>query len=279
MTHPDQSEQQLRRALSTMNDLQPPTDELFVQRAIVRGRARTYRRRNVLAGAAAAFILVAGGGGVWVLQNGPAGRSATTQAGSAPEAQYDSKAGAPNPAVAPNGPSAPTTPAGVGALGSRDGGLFVGPMTPARAAFESLVPELTTTWASTFSGAWATDETNEHLVVALTQHDSELERWISANVRDASAVEYVLAAHSYADKTALADRIRGEYAALASEGIVVESVAQDYRADRVVIVAHGPAVAQRLADRYGADWVTVTSLAEAPSGKLPDGSTLPTLER
>ena len=63
MTHPDQSEQQLRRALRTMNDLEPPTDELFVQRAVIRGRARTHRRRNTLIAAAAALVVVAGGGG------------------------------------------------------------------------------------------------------------------------------------------------------------------------------------------------------------------------
>jgi len=278
MTHPDQSEQQLRRALSTMNDLQPPTDELFVQRAIVRGRARTYRQRNVLAGVAAAVVLVAGGGGVWFLQSGLAGRQATTQAGAGPEAQYDAKGG--TPALAPSAPNAPSAPSeSLGVLGSRDAGLFVGPMTPERAAFESVLDQLTTTWASTYSGAWATDGTNTRIVVALTRPDPAVEDAVRAAMPSPGDVQFVTATHSYSAKSALADRIAGDSQSLRQEGITLASVAQDYRADRVAVAAYGTDVAQRLADRYGADWITVTALAEAPSGKLPDGSTVPTLQR
>ena len=88
MTHPDQSEQQLRRALRAMNDLQPPTDELFVQRAVIRGRARTNRRRNTIVAAAAALVVIAGGGGAWLLQGGLPGTT-TASSASAPEVMSD----------------------------------------------------------------------------------------------------------------------------------------------------------------------------------------------
>ena len=124
MTDPEQSEQQLRRVLGTMNDLQPPTDELFVQRAVIRGRARTSRRRSGLMGVAAALVLMAGGGGVWLLQNGlemPASSSAGSAAeGAGPlyspgvDARSDDTPAAEVPLVPPQ----------------RDPSWFVGPMTP-----------------------------------------------------------------------------------------------------------------------------------------------------
>ena len=155
MTHPDQSEQQLRRALGTMNDLQPPTDELFVQRAVIRGRARTSRRRNALVAAAAALVVVAGGGGAWLLQGALPGGSTASPA-SAPEVMTDGRSqsgvGSDSGASA-GGNEAPTLSAGpdkAPAPATAGSDWFVGPMTPQRAAIEGLAPELTTAWASTF---------------------------------------------------------------------------------------------------------------------------------
>lgn len=280
MTRPDQSEQQLRRVLGTMNDLEPPTDELFAQRAIVRGRARTYRRRDALVGVAAALVVVAGGGGTWVLQNGLPSASTpfpASLAGSGAEQAEDGAArGAAGGYASPEAPGVLSDPNGMPPARD-DSGWFVGPMTPQRAAFESIVPDLTTTWAGTFSGAYATDPANTTIVVAVTEADPALEDRVRGAMPAPDDVEFVPAEHSYADKTALADRIRAESESLRQDGITVASVAQDYRADRVVVAAHGVDVAQRLADRYGADWVSVTVLPEAP-GTLPDG-TVPTIQR
>ena len=180
MTHPDQSEQQLRRALRTMNDLEPPTDELFVQRAVIRGRARTHRRRNTLIAAAAALVVVAGGGGAWLLQGGLPGATTASPA-SAPEVMSDqgSKSGADSDARgSAGGREQPTLSAGPDNVPVRPPGVasdwFVGPLTPQRAAIEGLAPELTTSWSAVFSGAWAKDDTNEHIVVALTHPDLAL---------------------------------------------------------------------------------------------------------
>ena len=282
MTHPDQSEQQLRRALGTMNDLQPPTDELFAQRAVVRGRARTHRRRSAFVGAAAALAVVAGGGGTWLLQNGFPSTSLPTPASQAEAGAARGEDGVERDAsgagVSPEAPGVMSDPNGMPP--ARDaGGWFIGPMTPERAAFEELVPQLTTTWAGTFSGAYATDPANTSIVVAVTRPDPTLEQLVRSAMPVPDDVEFVEAEHSYADKTALADQIRADTEALRADGITVATVAQDYRADRVVVAAHGSDVAQRLASRYGADWVTVTVLAEAPATTLPDGSTVPTLQR
>src|SRR4051794_17013949 len=82
---PEDGEQRLRKVLGAVDDLEPPRDDLFVQRALLRGRARTSRRRNGVMGAAAAVVIAAAvGGGAWVMgqQGGP---SSTASAGSAAE--------------------------------------------------------------------------------------------------------------------------------------------------------------------------------------------------
>lgn len=272
MTHPDQSEQQLRRALHTMNDLEPPTDELFVQRAVIRGRARTHRRRNALVGVAAALVVVAGGG-TWLLQDGLPQTSSSTAAGEAEDlsasdsggvAGRDSSGGLPTPAAAPDLPPAAS------ARGAED--WFVGPLTPQRAAIEALSPDLTTRWGAVFSGAYATDPTNSSLVVALTYPEPTLEALVRSAMPDPSDVQFVAAEHSYSDKAALAKRIRADSAALEREGIVITSVTQDHRADRVavaVVAAVGAEVQASLTERYGADWITVTLLERSPGGTTP----------
>src|SRR5690349_1617447 len=80
---PEAGELQLRKALSTMNDLEPPRDDLFVQRALLRGRARTSRRRNTVLGAAAALVVVGAVGTAWLTNQ--SGSSTTASAGSAAE--------------------------------------------------------------------------------------------------------------------------------------------------------------------------------------------------
>lgn len=274
MTHPDQSEQQLRRALRTMNDLQPPTDELFVQRAVIRGRARTNRRRNALLATAAAFVVIAGGGGAWLLQGGLAG-APTVTAGSAPEVMSDqgsesdaggSAGGREQPTLSAGPDNVPVRPPGVAS------DWFVGPLTPQRAAIEGLAPELTTRWSAVFSGAYATDPTNTSIVVALTRPDGALEDRIRAAMPNPQDVDFAQAEHSYADKAALVQRISADSPALQQEGIVVSTVTQDPRADRVAVAASGTDAEASLQERYGADWVTVTLV---PNGSNDTISTPP----
>ncbi|MCU1538335.1 MAG: hypothetical protein JWP82_2686, partial [Humibacillus sp.] len=62
----EDGERRLRKALGTVDDLEPPRDDLFVQRALLRGRARTARRRTSVLGAAAAVVVVGAVGGAWV---------------------------------------------------------------------------------------------------------------------------------------------------------------------------------------------------------------------
>ena len=270
MTHPDQSEQQLRRALRTMNDLKPPTDELFVQRAVIRGRARTNRRRNALLAVAAALVVVAGGGGGWLLQGGLPGAETASPA-SAPEVMGDQgspsgdgsaaggSAGREQPTPS-NGPdNVPVPPSQVGS------DWFVGPLTAQRTAVERLAPELTTRWGAVFSGAYATDPTNTSIVVALTRPDDTLEDRIRSAMPDPEDVEFARSEHSYADKAALVQRIRADSPALAREGIAILTVTQDPRADRVAVAASGSDAEARLQERYGADWVTVTLLPKGPN--------------
>lgn len=274
MTHPDQSEQQLRRALRTMNDLQPPTDELFVQRAVIRGRARTNRRRNALVAAAAALVVVAGGGGAWLLQGGLSG-GPVPAAGSAPEVMSDagSQSGAGNDARgSAGGGEQPTLSAGPDQVpvpaAEAGSDWFVGPLTPQRAAMERLAPELTTSWSAVFSGAYATDPTNTRIVVTLTRPDGALEDRIRSAMPSREDVEFAQAEHSYADKAALVRRISADAPALERAGVVISAVTQDSRADRVAVAASGTDAEARLHERYGADWVTVTLLPKGPNDTL-----------
>ena len=59
----EDGEQRLRKVLGTVDDLEPPRDDLFMQRALLRGRARTSRRRSAMLGAAAAVVVGAVIGG------------------------------------------------------------------------------------------------------------------------------------------------------------------------------------------------------------------------
>ena len=155
---PEPGELELRKALATMNDLEPPRDDLFVQRAIIRGRARTSRRRSTVLGAAAAFVVVGAVGGSWVAAN-QGGSPMTASAGSAPEVMKDaSGSGSDNGAGTP--PSVDggvrTTDQGSGPAVSpaRDTTQwFAGLSTPQTNAFAAIETTLTSRWPDVFSGA------------------------------------------------------------------------------------------------------------------------------
>jgi hypothetical protein len=267
----DPAEQQLRKALGTMNDFEPPADDLFVQRALNRGRARTARRRSTVLGAAAALVVVGAVGGTWVVaQQSP--NATTSSAGSAgPEAANDSGSGQDKGATTEG--LVPVMP------GARDASRwFSGTPTPQTSAFESVEPTLVSSHPDVFSGAYAADASNTRIVVALTRPDPAVESLVTAAMPSPDDVSFVLAEHSIAEKEALADRIAADSAALRAEGVAILAVRLDGRADRVVVVADEGTVPGRLVARYGSLVTVVPGVAEG-GGKLPDGSTLPPLQR
>lgn len=282
-------EEQLRKALGTVNDLEPPRDDLFVQRALMRGRARTARRRSVVLGAAAALVVVgAVGAGTWLVQRETVGTS-TASAGSAPERANDSASGAGKGGPSAQGlvspePSAPSTGAtGVlGALGVPPAGdasrWFAGAPTAQTSAFEAIEPQLVATYPDVFSGAYAADASNAHIVVALTRPDATVQSLVRGVMPSAGDVSFVTAEHSIAQKERLVAQIGADSPAWRAAGVTVLGIRLDGRTDRVVVTAdEGPSPGW-LAARYG-PLVTVVPAVAAPGGKLPDGSTLPTLQK
>lgn len=279
------SEDQLRKVLRTMDDVEPPPDDLFAQRALMRGRARTARRRGAVFGAAAGIVVAASLGGVWLTQH--QGQSTATSAASAPEIAPDSAFG--NGGSRPEGTTgagdtAGNVPAeGLGVPGARDGSTwFAGPVTVQRAALESIEPMLERDHPDVFSGAYAADATNTRIVVALTRRDPQLEATVTAAFPDPADVSFTVATNSIASKRAVLERIRQDTAGWQSSGISIVRVDLDGRSDRVVVVARprggDPAALDVITQRYGAGLVRVVADL-APTGKLPDGSTIPPPQR
>ena len=283
-TH-EPAELQLRKALGTMNDLEPPRDDLFVQRAILRGRAATARRRSALLGAAAALVVVGAAGGTWYAAwHTPS--ATTASAGSAPEAATDSNAkgsegqGYGGSAGGSGGGSAPPTNASVPtAPALRDiTTWFEPPSTPVTRAFEAIAPTVLASWPDVFSGVYATDATNSHLVVALTRPDAGLEAFVSSSMPAPGDVAFTTAAHSFAEKDALAQQVLRDSDFWRAQGVEILGVRQDARADQVLVLADEGATPGVLVRHYG-DLVRAVPTTPAPTGKAPDGSTLPTLQR
>jgi hypothetical protein len=274
---PEPAELQLRKALATMNDLQPPRDDLFVQRVVNRGRAATARRRSVLLRAAAAVVVVGAAGGTWyaashVLES--SGVSAS--AGSAPEAATDSGAKTgrtPGELAQGNGSNG-----SVSAPALRDSTTwFEGPATAQTRAFEAIEPTLVSRWPDVFSGAYASDPTNTHLVVALTRPDSALESFVTRAMPSPTDVEFATASHSFAQKDQLAQQVLRDAPSWRSQGVQILGVHQDGRADQVVVLADEGSSPGALVRRYG-DLIRVVPSTAVPTGSAPGGSTLPTVQ-
>jgi len=283
---PEPAELQLRKALATMNDLEPPRDDLFTQRAIMRGRAATARRRSTLLGAAAAVVVVATIGGGWYAANRGLNSSGTSSAASAPEAVTDSGAtaggspGVGGPAQGygkgsvPPGRTSPSTVPGM-----RDATTwFEGPATTQTQAFLAIEPTLVAGWPDVFSGVYATDETNSRLVVALTRRDAALESFVTASMPSPDDVAFTIATHTFTEKDQLAQQVLRDSAFWRSQGVEIYAVRQDGRADQVVVLADERATPGVIVRRYG-DLVRVVPSTAAPSVTAPGGSTLPTLQR
>ena len=266
------SEQQLRKALGAVNDLEPPRDDLFVERAMSRGRARAHRRRSWVVGAAAGVALVAVVGGTWVI--GRPGQGTSASSAGAPEAvtaQNDTgSAGGP-------APSAPVT-ATPGMPAARDlSGWFSGPRTPVRGAMEALAPTLEARFADVFAGMYGADASNARVVVCVTRSDPALEDLVRSAA--GADVEYRTVAHSIRELQNAASRVESQRVALQARGVTVLGTRFDARANRVVVTTtaddHGLVSALT-----GSDLVTVVvDSSHTPRPMLPGGSTLPPLQR
>lgn len=282
-TAPEEGELQLRKALSTMNDLEPPRDDLFAQRALMRGRARTSRRRSALLGAAAAVVVVGAVGGTW-LAGSHGGSSSATSAGSA-EVMKDSSSSA----GAGDGARSPQSLSGHGAAGSpgvapsvppaRDTTRWFGTLsTPQTTAFTAVEPTVASRWPDVFSGAYAVDAAGARVAVVVTRHDPALEDLVTRAMPSPTDVEFVVMSHTLAEKEKVAKEIVDQRMLWRSKGIEIIAVTQDARADQVVVMADEGSSPGLIAQQYG-DIVRVVPSTQTAPGKLPDGSTLPTLQQ
>ena len=280
----EEGELQLRKALSTMNDLEPPRDDLFAQRALMRGRARTSRRRSTLLGAAAALVVVGAVGASWAAGDHGAS-SSTASAGSAPEVMKDASgsAGADNGARGPETLTGTLPPTAVDLVPSappaRDTTRWFGTLSSRQTnAFAAVEPTVTARWPDVFSGAYAADATGAHVAVVVTRHDPDLEAFVSAAMPSPTDVEFVVMKHTLAEKEKVAKEIVDQRMLWRSKGIEIIAVTQDARSDQVLVMADEGSSAGLIAQQYG-DIVRVVPSTRTPPGKFPDGSTLPPLQQ
>lgn len=266
--HPtDPTDEQLRKALGAVNDLEPPPDDLFVQRAVSRGRARTARRRSSIVGAAAGVALVGVLGGGWVVGQLQGGGHVTATSGSAQGAPDTVGRATGTPDTSGRATGVPT----IHVPAARDTSIWLsGASSPQRTAFDAIAATVAANYPDVFGGAYATDPGNTHLVVTVTRHDAELESFVTHAMPAPGDVDFVVVGHTAAEKVRVAEQIRADTPAWTKQGLTIERVAIDARTDRVVVsVAPVPALggaadsaADRLAQRYGPDLVVVS---RAPS--------------
>lgn len=260
------TEQQLRKALGAVNDLEPPHDDLFAQRALGRGRARAHRRRSAVLGAAAGVAVVGVIGGTW-LTGGWSGGSPTPA--SAPERVAVSQEGA--------GQGAPAQ--GPGLQSAQDTkGWFNDPVTPESAEMEALAPNLAARFPDVFAGAYAADLANTHIVVCVTRADPGLEAAVAAGLPAGTDVEYRTVAHSIAQLDDAAGRVNAAQADLQSQGVTVLGIQVQPRSNRVLVTTRGSdhGLVQSL---VGGDLVVVLAVtADAPTTLLPGVPLPPTTQ-
>lgn len=276
---PEEGELQLRKALSTMNDLEPPRDDLFAQRALMRGRARTSRRRSTLLGAAAAVVVVGAVGGAWVSLG--RGASSTTASTGSAEVQKDSSGST----VQGNGSRSPQSLSGNGAGAvpsvppARDTTRWFGTLsTPQTNAFTAIDPVVASRWPQVFSGAYAVDAAGARVAVAVTRHDPALEAFVARAMPSPTDVDFVVMSHSLQEKERVAKEIVDQRILWRSKGVQIIAVTQDARTDQVVVMADEGASPGLIEQQYG-DIVRVVPSTRTAPGKLPDGSTLPPLQQ
>lgn len=265
------TEHQLRKALSAANELEPPTDELFTQRALQRGRARAARRRHAIVGAAAGLALVGGLGGMWLALNQPTGGVSASSGSSEERAQAGSADGAPYDSQVPSVAAVPP---------AKDSSAWItGPETPQRAAFDALVPTLTLYHADVFGGAYATDATNTHIVVTVTRRDPRLEALVTQAMPAPTDVTFEVVANTAARKQEVARRVVADASGWLAKGYPVLAVRVDARTDRVVVTVRQPESVAAIEAYYGPDIVRAeTGVGPPLGGTVPGGTTLPTLQ-
>jgi hypothetical protein len=275
---PEPAETQLRKVLAMTNDLEPPRDDLFAQRALQRGRARTARRRNVVFGAAAAVLAVGALGGTWALvTRGAFSGESASSAGGAVRAESDSGGSALDNGTLRPGVGVPTPGLGAPSMPpAREPSVFFGTLrTPATSAFDAVAATVAERWPGVFAGAYADDPTGTRVVVTVTRKDPDLETYVRSAMPDGS-VRFASAPYTWAEKERTAAQVRADVPDWASEGVRILGVAIDSRLDRVVVLADEGGTPGRIEQRYG-DIVRVVYQTEpaVPS----DGATLPTLQR
>jgi hypothetical protein len=248
------TEHQLRKALDAANDLEPPADELFVQRALQRGRARTARRRSALVGAAAGVALVTVLGGTW-LSGQQFGTGTATQGQSAGGMAQDGSEGSGgsrfgDTATGEVAPARPQVPP------AKDGSVWLtGRDTPQRAALDELIPTLSLSYPDVFGGAYATDETNTRLVVTVTRRDAGLESLVTSSMPSPGDVAFAVVANTAARKQEVAARVADDASGWLAKGIPIVDVRLDARADRVLVTVREAAAVSLIEQRYGTDIV------------------------
>lgn len=285
---PEAGEQQLRKALATMNDLEPPRDDLFAQRALQRGRAMTSRRRSRVLGAAAVVVVAGAVGGTWVAtQGGPSSMTAGSAVADAAKGAEstpppDSGTGSTGrPEAVDGGARQPGTTDGKGPLAApsvpsaRDLSQWFGALsTPQTSAFTAAAPTVVSRWGDVFSGAYAAEPSGARVTVAVTRHDAALEAYVRQAMPSPDDVDFVVVTHSLAEKQRVANEIVDERMLWRSKGIQVVGAKFDARLDVVDVLVDGDDPQGLLAQRYGTIVRVVPGTPGTP-GKLPDGSTVP----
>jgi hypothetical protein len=162
---------------------------------------------------------------------------------------------------------------------AREASRWFGTVTsPQTVAFDTVEQQLVTRWPAVFSGAYAADPTASRIVVTVTRHDPTLEALVRGAMPSPGDVDFVVVRHSYAEKARVLQQVGSERDAWRAKGVQVLGLAMDARDDAVVVLADEGSSPGLLARRYG-DLVRVVPSTAIPTGKLPDGSTLPPLQR
>lgn len=266
MSEDTELEARLRKALSGVNELEPPPDDLFVDRAVSRGRAKAHQtHRGWLVAAGAAGVLAVGGGGWWLSTHGGGGSMPSSAAGawSSPADSAVREAVTGLAADAPNGggsapstsapvspttgtPEAPTTPVAV-PTGEQFFTPFDGPPS-ARQSIDPALEYLLSEQRDSFVGAWVGDG---GIVLAFTRADPSAQEQVRALAAPGTQLTFTTGRFSVAEQGALMQRVASDVATWASKGVSIQSIANDPRTGQLVL-SGTPAAAQADLDaRYG----------------------------
>jgi hypothetical protein len=163
---------------------------------------------------------------------------------------------------------------------AKDGSVWLsGRDTPQRAILDELIPTLSVTYPDVFGGAYATDETNTHLVVTVTRRDAGLEALVTSSMPSPGDVAFAVVANTATRKQEVAARVAGDASGWLAKGVTVVDVRLDARADRVVVAVREEASVGLVEQRYGSDIVRAEVGVGPPLGGTLTDPGLPTLQR